>query len=106
MNQADLHSFLDSKVALPRTTTLLRESGLPAVLFHLKAGEELPKHHTRGGITVQSLAGQSILLAGDERVEMTPALLISLAPGIPHRVIAQEDTLLLVTIWEPMPAQT
>jgi hypothetical protein len=53
MNQADLHAFLDSKIALPRATTLLREGGLRAVLFHLKAGEELPEHQRRGAITIQ-----------------------------------------------------
>jgi hypothetical protein len=41
----------------------------------------------------------------DERVEMTPALLISLAPGVPHTLIAHQDTVLLVTISEQIPAQ-
>ena len=55
MNQADLHSFLDSKTALPRATTLVRECGLRAVLFQLKAGEELPEHETRAATTIQWL---------------------------------------------------
>src|SRR6266567_1108426 len=106
MNQANLHFSLDSKAALPRATTLLRESGLRAIVLHLHAGEELPEHHTPGAITIQSLSGQSILLTGDDRVEMVPALLISLSPGAPHSVIAQEETLLLVTILEQIPAQS
>lgn len=106
MNQADLHSLLNSKIALPRATALLRERGLRAVLFHLKAGEELPEHQTRGAIAIQCLNGLSMLLAGDERVEVTPALLISLAPGVPHTLIAREDTVLLVTISEQIPAQS
>ena len=105
MNHADLHSLLESKTALPRATTLLRERGLRAVLFHLKAGEELPEHQIGGAIIIQCLNGLSSLLAGDERVEMTPALLISLAPGVPHTLIARQDTVLLVTISEQIPAQ-
>ncbi len=105
MNRADLQSFLNSETPLPRTTTLVREGGLRAVLFHLNAGEELPEHHTRGAITVQCLAGESMLAAGEERAEMKPGLLISLGPGAPHSVIAQEDSVLLVTISEQIAPQ-
>jgi quercetin dioxygenase-like cupin family protein len=97
--------FWSRRTALPRATTLLRERGLRAVLFQLKAGEELPEHQTRGAITIQCLNRLSSLLAGDERVEKAPALLISLAPGVPHTVIARQDTVLLVRISEQIPAQ-
>jgi quercetin dioxygenase-like cupin family protein len=104
MNQVDLKSILDGVAPLPRATTLLHESGLRTVLFHLKGGETLSEHHTRGATVIQCLTGQSTLAASDERVEMTPGLLTSLAPGVPHSVSAQQDTLLLVIISEQMPA--
>jgi quercetin dioxygenase-like cupin family protein len=80
--------------------TLFRENGLRTLLLHLNSGEQIPEHQTRGAITVQCLQGEAILLSGDERLELRPNLLLSLAPGMPHSVAAQQDTLLLVTISE------
>ena len=100
MNHADLLPVLSDTAGLTRTTTLLSENGIRTLLFHLKAGEQIPEHQTRGAITVHCLKGEAIFLSGDERVELRPALLVSLAPGTPHSVVAQQDTLLLVTVSE------
>lgn len=100
MNQTDLRPFLSDPAALPRTTTVLRENGLRVVLFHLKAGEEIPEHQTRGAITVHCLKGEAVFRNAAESIELTDALLISLPPGSPHSVAARQDTLLLVTVSE------
>ena len=100
MTHADLHSFLSDTAGLGRTTMLFRENGLRTLLLHLKAGEQIPEHQNRGAITVHCLKGEAIFLSGDERAELRPDLLLSLAPGMPHSVAAQQDTLLLVTISE------
>ena len=84
MTQADVRSFLSDTAGLARTTTLFRENGLRTLLLHLKAGEQIPEHQTRGAITVHCLKGEAIFLGGDERAELKPGLLLSLAPGIPH----------------------
>lgn len=104
MTHANLHPFLSDTAALPRTTTLLHENGLRTLLLHLKAGERIPEHQTRGAITVHCLKGEAVFLSGDERIELGPALLISLAPGVPHSLVAQQDTLLLVTVSEQIRA--
>ena len=101
MNQTDLQSLINDTTELPRRTTLLREDGLRTVLLHLKAGEQIPEHQTRGAITVQCLKGQALFLRGEEAIQLTPALVISVPPGKLHSVSAPEDTLLLVTISEP-----
>jgi quercetin dioxygenase-like cupin family protein len=100
MTQTDLHSLVSDSAGLSRTTTLSRENGLRTLLLHLNAGEHIPEHQTRGAITVHCLKGQATFVSGDERVELSPALLISLAPEMPHSVVAQQDTLLLVTVSE------
>ena len=104
MTQVNLQEFLRDTSGLGRTTTLSRERGLRAILLHLKADEEIPEHQTRGAITVQCLKGEVIFSSGDEHVELGQASLIGLAPGRPHSVAAQQDTLLLVTISEPIGA--
>ncbi|MDQ2712124.1 MAG: cupin domain-containing protein [Acidobacteriota bacterium] len=105
MNQTDLLSFSGGTAGLGRTTMLLRENGLRTLLLHLKAGEQIPEHQTRGAITVHCLKGEAIFQSGDERVQLRPALLFSLAPGTPHSVVAQQDTLLLVTISEQIQSE-
>ena len=102
MTQTDLQPFISDSARLGRTTTLSRENGLRTLLLHLNAGEQIPEHRTRGAITVYCVKGQASFVTGDERVELKPALLISLAPDMPHSLIAQQETLLLVTISEPL----
>ncbi|MBV8550564.1 MAG: hypothetical protein JOY54_04635 [Acidobacteriaceae bacterium] len=106
MSYADLQPFISDTAGLARTTTLFRETGLRTLLLHLKAGEQIPEHQTRGAITVHCLKGEATFLSGQERVELRPASLISLAPSIAHSVIAQQDTLLLVTVSEQVPTQS
>lgn len=100
MNHTDLHAFLDDTAELTRTTTLFHETGLRALLLHLKMGEQIPEHQTRGAIAVQCLKGEAIFSSGAEQVVLGPASLVSLAPATPHRVLAQQETVLLVTVSE------
>jgi quercetin dioxygenase-like cupin family protein len=107
MNQIDLQAFLSERAELPRTTTLFRETGMRTLLLHLKPGENIPQHQTRGAITVHCLKGEARFFIGDEAIQLRPALLISLPPATPHSVVAEQDTLLLVTVSEQIaPAGT
>jgi quercetin dioxygenase-like cupin family protein len=101
MTQCELQNFLGNAAALPRTTTLFRETGIRTLLLHLKAGERIPEHQTRGAILVHCVTGQGAFFA-DDRVELRPGILISVPPESPHSVVAAEDgdLLLLVTVSE------
>lgn len=91
---------------LPRSTTLFHEPGIRGLLLHLKAGEQIPEHSTPGSITVQSLKGEATFAIGEEQTMLTPGSLVSLAPAVPHRLTARQDSLLLVTIREEIRNQT
>jgi quercetin dioxygenase-like cupin family protein len=97
MTHTDLQSLLNDTAALGRTTTLSRESGLRALLLHLKAGERIPEHQTNGVLTVQCLLGEATFLIGSEPVALKQGSLIGVQPAAPHSVAAERDTLLLVT---------
>jgi quercetin dioxygenase-like cupin family protein len=105
MTHIDLNSHLANMGSLPRSSTLLRETGLRCVLLHLKPGEEIPEHHARGAITVHCLTGQSTFVANLDRAQLVPHSLISVPAGTPHSVSAQQESLLLVTISDQTPAQ-
>jgi quercetin dioxygenase-like cupin family protein len=103
MTQVDLQDFLSKPAAsLPRTTTLLHESGVRTLLLHLNAAEHMPEHQTRGAIVVHCLTGKGAFLIGSDRLELRPGLLISVPPAVSHSVIAaeDEDLSLLVTVSE------
>jgi quercetin dioxygenase-like cupin family protein len=104
MTRTDLQQLLNDAGPLPRTTSLVRETGLRAMLLHLREGEEIPEHQNRGAITVQCLQGHVIFFAGEERVELTPGLLISLPPELRHKLSGEANSLLLVTMSEPIRA--
>lgn len=107
MTWADLENLRANTAAFPRTTPLFRESGLRTMLLHLKAGENMPEHQTRGAILVHCLAGHGMFAAGDETTELRPGILISVPPSAPHSLAAAADDelLLLVAISEQVAAQ-
>jgi quercetin dioxygenase-like cupin family protein len=98
MKQTDLQQFLSNPASLPRSTTLLLEDGLRVLLLHLKPGEQIPEHQTRGAISVQCLQGEATFQSGEERVELKQHTLIALGPNAPHSVTGRSEALLLVTI--------
>jgi quercetin dioxygenase-like cupin family protein len=107
MTQTDLQDFVSNRAGLPRTTTLSRESGLRTLLLHLNAGERIPEHQTRGAIMVHCLNGKGAFFIADHRIELRPALLITVPAAVPHSVIAaeDEDLLLLVAVSEQVASE-
>lgn len=101
MNQADLRPFLSDSASLPRSTTLLRESGLHVILLHLKSGEQIPEHQASGAISVHCLQGQVSFTAEQDTVDLSAGALISLPAKRPHSLIARQDSLVLVNRTEP-----
>jgi len=104
MNQTDLQNFFNDSTGLPRTITLFREAGLRTLLLHLKPGEQIPEHQTRGAISVQCLKGETTFSSGSEQVVLKAGSLIALPPAAPHSLIAQQETLLLITVSEQAPS--
>lgn len=104
MSQADLQVYLNDSAGLPRTTPLFREKGLRTLLLHLKAGEQIPEHQTRGAIMVHCLQGEAAFFLFNERIALSPGALISVPPDAAHSLAAQQDTLLLVTMSEQIPS--
>jgi quercetin dioxygenase-like cupin family protein len=100
MNHCDLNALLAS--ALPRSATILRENGLRCLMLHLNAGEEIPSHRARGAITVHCLRGEVRFCAGEEEFLLRAGLLISLSQDSPHSLSALQESVLLVTMSEPV----
>ena len=71
------------------------------VLIALKTGATMPKHQTRGRLSIQTVAGRLIVRAEGRTFDLPAGGLIALDHGLPHDVEALEDSTCLLTIAWP-----
>ena len=67
----------------------------------LRAGAKLHEHHADGRLSVQVLEGEIDFSAEGSPYHLGVGALVSLEARVPHRVIAQSDAALLLTIAWP-----
>jgi len=77
---------------------LVNEPNLRVVLLCLRAGQAVPEHSTNGPVNVHAVSGHVTFYDGPEPFEMSAGMLIRVAANHPHRVVAHEDSALLVTL--------
>lgn len=98
MKQLDINSFHDFNDEEISRRILMEDPVMRVVLVSLRAGQNLPEHAANGLVTVYSVEGRVLFYEGTECCTMVPGTLIRLAPGLPHRLEATEDSRLLVTM--------
>jgi uncharacterized protein (DUF2249 family)/quercetin dioxygenase-like cupin family protein len=103
LNVLDHVSFDGSN---PVLRTLLPGPGPRVMLLCLRAGQVLPEHATPDAITIQTLSGCATFYDGTAMLEAKSGMLIRLDARRPHKVVAQEESALLVTILAPFAEPT
>jgi uncharacterized protein (DUF2249 family)/quercetin dioxygenase-like cupin family protein len=103
MKQLDINKFDFDGEEIARRI-LMEDPVMRVVLVSLRAGQSLPEHAANGLVTVYAVGGHVLFYEGAECCDMVPGALIRLAPGLPHRVEAKEDSRLLVTMIKPSDA--
>ena len=78
--------------------TVFKTSGLRIVLIALHEGAEMTKHTANGHISVQVLEGQIKFTTDLQSVELSKGQMLALHEGIPHSVLAIEETVFLLTL--------
>lgn len=109
MERIDLHKELQSIRSRDldvSSTTVLKTDTLRIVLIALRSGATLPEHHADGRISVQVLEGDIEFDAENNSQRLAPGTIVSLGPRVPHRVVAQQNSALLLTIAWPSPECT
>jgi quercetin dioxygenase-like cupin family protein len=81
-----------------RTTVLYKTQHLEVFRMVLLAGKQMPEHHVVGEFTVQCLEGSVEFSIGTTRDIMRPGMLKCLAGGVPHSLVAIEDSSVLITL--------
>lgn len=77
---------------------VFKTDGLRIVLIALHKDAEMKKHSADGIISVQVLEGQIQFTTSEQSVELNKSQMLTLHKGIPHSVLAREDTVFLLTL--------
>ncbi len=77
---------------------LVNEPNMRMVLLCLRAGQQVPEHSTSGPVNVQAISGHVTFYDGPEPCEMSAGMLVRVEANRPHRVVAHQDSALVVTI--------
>lgn len=78
--------------------TVFKTNGMRVVLIALHEGAEMKKHTAPGIISVQMLEGKIRFHTEQETVELEKGRMLALHTGIPHRVVAIEESVFLLTL--------
>ncbi|HUO61244.1 MAG TPA: AraC family ligand binding domain-containing protein [Candidatus Acidoferrales bacterium] len=71
--------------------------GLQTFLLYIRAQGTVPTHQVSGAITVQTLIGHVHFTAAGNTHPMPTGAIIALAPGVPHELSADGESVVLVT---------
>ncbi len=78
--------------------TVFKTDGLRILLIALHKDAEMVKHKADGLISLQVLEGQIQFTTEEQSVELSSGQLLALHKGIPHSVLAKEETIFLLTL--------
>ena len=78
--------------------TVFKTNGMRIVLIALHKNAELSRHTANGIISVQVLEGQLTFNTDRQSVELNKGGLVTLHQGIPHSIVAKEESVFLLTL--------
>lgn len=78
--------------------TLFRRGPITTAIFAFAKGASLPQHRIDGEAVLQCLSGRIHVHTDDADYTLNPGQLLCLAPDIPHDLIAERPTRLLLHV--------
>ncbi|MDO4913534.1 MAG: cupin domain-containing protein [Bifidobacteriaceae bacterium] len=100
----ELHSIDDvtSLVSIqPEATvsrTVMSTEGGNIVVFAMDKGQELSEHTAAMPVFVQVLQGKVTITSGDKKTELVQGGLVYFPVRLPHAVLAEEPTIMMLTM--------
>lgn len=89
---------LGDQLPTQTTTALFKSQQLELIRLVLMAGKAFPPHQVPGEITIHCIEGKVDVTARGESHVLGPGQMLFLESGVPHGVLAIEDSSALVTI--------
>ena len=78
--------------------TVFKSNGMRIVLIALHKGAQMDTHTADGMISVQVLEGKMSFTTGERSIEMGKGQMLAMHKGVPHQVLAMEETIFLLTL--------
>jgi len=78
--------------------TVFKTEGMNVVLVALHKEAEMPAHKANGILTLQVIEGKIIFATESNAVEVNEGHMVTLHENIPHRVVAEKESVFLLTI--------
>lgn len=69
------------------------------ILFGFAPGQELSEHTSTKEAVLHFLRGEATVTLDGEQTTATPGMVIRMAPSLKHSVVAQTETLMLLTMY-------
>lgn len=85
--------------------TIFKTGGMRLVLIGLHQGAEMKTHTAPGILSVQVLEGKIRFATAQQAAELGAGQMLALHAGIPHSVMAKEESIFLLTLAIPQPAK-
>ena len=86
--------------------TVFKTDSMRIVLIALHKDAEMIKHTADGMISVQVLEGLILFATDEQSVELGKREMLALHEGIPHSVLAKEETIFLLTLTTTLAEKT
>lgn len=102
MDPATTIANLTDEIEIPQDGTLSRvlfkDDDIRLVLFGFDTGQELTEHTASMPALLQIVSGRARLELGNEVVTAGPGSWVHMPAHLPHSVLAQEPTVMLLTL--------
>ena len=80
--------------------TVHDDAQVKVILFRFAAGQGLSEHTSPRAAALYFIQGQAALTLGDEAREAQPGTWVHMSPSLPHSILAETDTLMLLMIFQ------
>ena len=81
-----------------RQITIYQHPPVTVVLFAFDLGGQLADHQADGVVTIHLIAGAVQVQTPVGSYDLAPAMLVALAPAVPHSVTATQESIVLLTV--------
>ncbi len=89
---------LGAELAAAMSTAIVRTAHLELIRSVLHKGRAVPEHKIDGELTIQCIEGKLIVHAHGLKIPLAAGEMLFLAGGVPHSVVAEEDSSALLTL--------
>ena len=97
----DVGSLVEVTADSTVSRTVLTADGVRLVLFSFETGQELREHTAAVPVVLQVLDGALTVSAAGRGVHLVPGGVLHLPARLPHAVVAEQPSRLLLTMLDP-----